>query len=79
MDRDAISRVCCPLKWQREEASMQIVLTKAIVYAAARDAYRKAHDAGASQAEAQRAQQAEFDRLFDLAGGIDGWWGLAQQ
>lgn len=54
-------------------------LTKAILYAAARDAAERSkrkRGLTVTDDEANDAYHAEFDRLFDLVGGPEGWMEL---
>ena len=53
-----------------------MTLTKAIVYAAAKDAAersRKSRGVSVMDDVANDAYHAEFDRLFDIIGGPEGW------
>jgi hypothetical protein len=52
-------------------------LTKAIIYAAAMDAYKAAKRAGKQQDACNYAYHSEFDRLFAIVGGPDGWMDLS--
>lgn len=59
-----------------------MTLTKAILYAAAMDAgERSARKRGlkAIDDEANDAYHAEFDRLFELIGGPEGWMELSDK
>ena len=51
-------------------------LTKAIVYAAASDVYAREVKKRGNLAAAREAYYREFNRLFDLIGGPEGWMDL---
>lgn len=53
-----------------------MTLTKAILYAAQLDAYKAAKRRGIDAEEAADIGQAEFDRLFQIIGGPEGWMEL---
>lgn len=59
-----------------------MTLTKALIYAAARDAAERSKRARNIQImddAAADAYQAEFDRLFSVIGGPEGWIDLASR
>ena len=50
-----------------------MTFTKALVYAASKDAQARALRSGQSKAKADDAYYTEFNRLFALLGGVEGW------